>query len=429
MESRTRSLESICSLIVDCPHSTPVWTNSGYVVLRNQNIRHGRLNISEPSFTDAEHFAGRNRRAKPTDGDIVITREAPMGEVCMIPDGLECCLGQRQVLLRPDPKLVNPKFLLYALQSSAVRHQIGWNEGTGSTVSNIRIPVLKSLSIPAPRREVQDDIADILGAIDSRIDGLGQTNATLEAIAQSLFKSWFVDFDPVRAKAEGREPGGMDAATASLFPGEFENSELGQIPKGWRVGGLGKCCNNVRVQAKPEKLDPNTPYIGLEHMPRKSIALSAWGVTDGLASGKSWHQSGDVLFGKLRPYFHKVGIASREGVCSTDILVIRSRAPEWFGFSAMHLSSDALISYATQLSNGAKMPRTNWHDIAAYKVAMPDNASAAAFDAVARPLIARLQIGIDAMHSLTELRDTLLPRLISGKLRLPEAEALAADTA
>ena len=89
MASETQTLESLCSLIADCPHSTPVWTDSGFIVLRNQNIKKGRLDLSSPSFTDAEHFAGRNRRAKPTHGDIVITREAPMGDVCMVPEGLE----------------------------------------------------------------------------------------------------------------------------------------------------------------------------------------------------------------------------------------------------------------------------------------------------------------------------------------------------
>src|SRR6185437_9762110 len=114
----------LCTLIVDCPHSTPAWTESGFVVLRNQNIKNGRLDLSAPSFTDAEHFAHRNQRAKPMAGDLVITREAPMGDVCMIPEGLECCLGQRQVLLRPNTALVNPRFLHYALQSSAVQQQI-----------------------------------------------------------------------------------------------------------------------------------------------------------------------------------------------------------------------------------------------------------------------------------------------------------------
>src|SRR5574337_2000 len=245
-------LESICLLIADCPHSTPVWTDSGYLVIRNQNIKNGRLDLSSPSYTDGESFAHRTRRAKPQAGDIIITREAPMGDVCMIPRGLKCCVGQRQVLLRANPVHMDEKFLLYALQSPHVQHQIGWSEGTGSTVSNLRIPHLKALKIPTPPRPLQTEIAEVMGALDDRIELLRQTNITLEAVAQALFKSWFVDFDPVRAKAEGREPDGMDAATAALFPDSFEDSPLGPIPQGWHAASLSDCMelNPQRVLRK-----------------------------------------------------------------------------------------------------------------------------------------------------------------------------------
>jgi type I restriction enzyme S subunit len=238
-------LESICLLVVDCPHATPKWTDSGVVVLRNQNIKGGRLDLSSPSFTDEEHYLGRVKRAVPQVGDIVITREAPMGDVCQIPAGLKCCLGQRQVLLRPDPKKVDSRFLLYALQSPYIQHQIGWNEGTGSTVSNLRIPVLEALSVPTPELAVQREVAETLGAIDDRITLLRETNTTLEAIAQALFKSWFVDFDPVHAKMQGRAPEGMDEATAALLPDSFEESELGDVPKGWQVMPIGDAVETV----------------------------------------------------------------------------------------------------------------------------------------------------------------------------------------
>jgi type I restriction enzyme S subunit len=427
MQSEVRQLRELCILIADCPHSTPVWTDSGYVVVRNQNIKSGRLDLSTPSFTDAEHFAHRVRRAKPTAGDIIFTREAPMGEVCMVPTGLECCVGQRQVLLRPNPQVVDGRFLLFALQSPQVQHEIGWNEGTGSTVSNVRIPVLEALRIPTPPLETQREVGEVLGALDDRIELLRQTNATLESIAQALFESWFIDFDPVRAKAEGREPEGMDAATAVLFPAEFEESALGLIPKGWRAGTLQTICTNPRAQAKPGQMPSDTPYIGLEHMPRKSIALSNAGTAEGLESGKFWFERNDVLFGKLRPYFHKVGLAPDRGVCSTDILVLRPTSAEWLGFLAMHTSSDALITHTTQLSNGARMPRTSWQDVGGFDVALPLPSIAAAFDRLVRPMFERIHANIDAARVLAGLRDSVLPRLISGKLRLPEAQEQVED--
>ena len=420
-EVAEHSLKSLCLLVVDCPHATPKWTDSGVVVLRNQNIKGGRLDLSSPSFTDEEHYQGRVRRAAPQGGDIVMTREAPMGDVCQIPRGLRCCVGQRQVLLRPDPKKVDGRFLLFALQSPYLQHQIGWNEGTGSTVSNLRIPVLEALRVPTPSLPDQLDIAETLGALDDRIALLRESNATLEAIAQALFKSWFVDFDPVHAKQQGLTPAGMDEATAALFPVSFQESALGLVPKGWRPGVLGEVVRTIKSQLHPSELRAAMNYVGLEHLPRKSLSLVNWGAADGLESAKAKFSEGDVLFGKLRPYFHKVIVAPFDGVCSTDILVCQSKQRAYYGFTAMQLFSAELIAYADRLSNGAKMPRIGWNDIAAYPLIVPSEPIASAYTAVVSPVLDRMKGNVFRAQTLATLRDTLLPRLISGQLRLPQA--------
>jgi type I restriction enzyme S subunit len=262
------TLNDLCILIADCPHATPKWTSNGFIVLRNQNIKNGRLDLSEPSYTDEDHYLGRIRRANPQPGDLVITREAPMGDVCLIPKDLKCCLGQRQVLLRPNPNKIVSRFLLYALQSPYLQHQIGWNEGTGSTVSNLRIPVLEALKVPTPSLYVQQKIAEMLGTIDDRISLLRDTNQTLEAIAQAIFKSWFVDFDPVSAKSQGLEPDGMDAETAALFPDAFEETELGLVPRGWTFQAVGELLVPKRGKSitKTKCVDGGIPVVagGLE---------------------------------------------------------------------------------------------------------------------------------------------------------------------
>src|SRR5690554_4420519 len=228
MSVEYETLESMCELVVDCPHSTPKWTDEGFLVLRNQNIRNGVLDLSSPSFTNQEDYEGRIRRAVPQASDIVFTREAPMGEVCMIPEGLQCCLGQRQVLLRPK-KSVNGEYLFWALQSPFVQHQISWNEGTGSTVSNVRIPVLKALKIPR-NGSAEAAIAKVLSDIASKIENNRQTNQTLERIAQAIFKSWFVDFEPTRAKiiakAQGADPATQELAAQAIISGAITLEQL-----------------------------------------------------------------------------------------------------------------------------------------------------------------------------------------------------------
>ncbi|MCG5078104.1 restriction endonuclease subunit S [Paraburkholderia tagetis] len=429
MPSDVRPLRDLCSLIADCPHSTPVWTDSGYLVIRNQNIKGGRLDLSSPSFTDAEHFEHRIRRAKPTEGDIIFTREAPMGEVCMIPEGLECCVGQRQVLLRPNPDVVDGRYLLYALQSPQVQHEIGWNEGTGSTVSNVRIPVLESLKIPTPLIDVQREIGSVLGALDDRIDLLRQTNATLESIAQVLFKSWLIDFDPVRAKAEGREPDGMDAGTAALFPDSFEDSALGAIPKGWSTTTLGDAFELNPTRSLVKGTDAvylemaNTPTVG--HCPLERVGTRPFG------SGCKF-MNGDALLAKITPCLENGKAAFVDflgegeiGWGSTEFIVLRS-GPKFPTYCAYLLARyEPFRQFAIQAMTGTSgRQRVELSRLKQFSlVSPPDERIAIAINAEFANIQARISLNDNQAKTLAELRDALLPRLISGKLRLPEAEA------
>ena len=176
-----RTIRELCDIVVDCPHSTPVWTDHGKIVIRNQYIKNGRIDLSAPSYTDEAHFVQRIKRAKPTPGDIIITREAPIGDVGMVPDGVECCLGQRMVLLRANPAICDKYYLLYSLQSRYVQHQISWSEGTGTTVSNLRIPHLEQLKIPYLPMEQQRKIAVVLRSIEDKMTTNRKINDNLAA--------------------------------------------------------------------------------------------------------------------------------------------------------------------------------------------------------------------------------------------------------
>ncbi len=189
--SEFRTIRELCSVVADCPHSTPKWTTSGKVVVRNNNIKHGRIDLSLPSYTDEEHFAQRIKRAKPHPGDIIITREAPIGDVGMIPENTECCLGQRMVLLRADQSVCDNFYLLYSLQSLYVQHQISWSEGTGTTVSNLRIPHLEQIQIPYLPLEQQARISSVLRALEEKIAINKKINDNLQQQAAALFSSLY----------------------------------------------------------------------------------------------------------------------------------------------------------------------------------------------------------------------------------------------
>ena len=186
-----RTIKELCDLVVDCPHSTPAWTEQGKIVIRNNNIKNGKIDLSSPSFTDDEHFTQRTKRAIPKAGDIVITREAPMGEVGMIPEKVECCLGQRMVLLRVNNQLCDNYYLLYSLQSSIVQQQISWSMGTGTTVSNLRIPHLEQIRVPYVPLDKQRQISSVLCAIEEKIDNNSKVNDNLQQQAAALFSSLY----------------------------------------------------------------------------------------------------------------------------------------------------------------------------------------------------------------------------------------------
>ncbi|ONM42460.1 hypothetical protein BXT89_17855 [Halopseudomonas pachastrellae] len=383
-----------------------------------------------------EDYVDINRRSKVDQWDLLLTMIGTVGEICIVDQEAPSFAIKNVGLLKCGTEL-RAKWLYYFLRSPQGQQLIEQRK-KGSTQQYISLTEVRNLPIsyPASKADMHDAVS-VLGVLDDRITLLRETNATLEAIAQALFKSWFVDFDPVRAKAEGRQPEGaiqgsmsaaegrmtkaaMDATTAALFPDSFEESELGLVPKGWKVGTLGDIAQTARQQMQVSELRADLHYVGLEHIPRKSLSLTSWGNAEGLESAKAAFSEGDILFGKLRPYFHKVVISPFAGVCSTDILVCQPKIQNYFGVVAMHLFSETLINYADRLSNGAKMPRVNWKDLAAYQIVIPPAELAEKLNEAIHPLIARMMENTHQAQTLTQLRDTLLPRLISGQLRLPE---------
>ncbi len=156
--------------------------------------------------------------------------------------------------------------------------------------------------------------------------------------------------------------------------------------------------------------------------------MSESGTADGLESNKFEFHRGEILFGKLRPYFHKVGVAPVAGVCSTDIVVVAPNSEQWFGFVLGHVSSIDFVDYTNAGATGTKMPRTSWADMARYQLALPTRGVAAAFSHLLRPSVEGMIAGIHESRTLSALRDTLLPQLISGELRVKHAEAFLEKT-
>jgi len=407
-------LESAMDAIIDYRGKSPQKTSFGVPLITAKIVKDGRI-LPPEEFIASEDYDEWMRRGLPKPGDIVITTEAPLGEVAQL-DYRKVALAQRLIALRGKPGLLDNTFLKFLLRSEPIQALLR-SRSTGTTVLGIRQSELRQVPLPIPPFKEQRAIAHVLGTLDDKIELNRKMNETLEAMARALFKSWFVDFDPVRVKAEGRDPG-LPAPIAALFPDSFEDSELGGIPKGWSMGKFGDVASNSRRGISASEIRSDTPYIALEHMPRKSIALTDWGTANGVESGKLAFNANEILFGKLRPYFHKVGIAPIDGVCSTDIVVVTPRSSDWFGFVLGHASNSDFVEHTNAGSTGTKMPRTNWSEMARYQVALPPEPLAKVFTEQIQSAISRIVASIHENRTLAVLRETLLPKLISGEIRI-----------
>lgn len=402
----TASLADLCESITDCPHSTPVWTDSGVVVLRNQNIRAGRLDLSQPSYTSEEQFTLRTRRAIPRAGDLVITREAPMGEVCMIPLDVRCCLGQRMVLLRPDPKTADPRYLLYALQSPGVQEEIRRSEGTGSTVSNLRISLLERLRIPVCPPAEQRAIASALGALDAKVDLNRKTAGTLELLAVTLFG---------RTLHETRRTGGLEAALAEhIAVGRGLSYTGAGLGSGLPLHNL----NSIREGGgyKREGIKYYSGDYKERHLVRPGDIV--------VANTEQAHTNTLIGYPAIVPA--RFGEA---GLFSQDLFRVRIKdgSPLTPAFVYLLLRSEPLRSIVAGYRNGTTVSHLPSEALARPTFPLPSPERIRALDAEATPLLAKIEANEDESETLAALRDALLPRLISGELRVkPDGPTAAA---
>jgi type I restriction enzyme S subunit len=279
---------------------------------------------------------------------------------------------------------------------------------TGVNVPHISGGQIKDYRFQLPPPAAQQKIASVLSSYDDLIENNTRRIAILEEMAQSLYREWFVEY---------RFPGHDKA--------RFVDSPFGKIPEGWRAQRLEDWASEERRSVDPSEVDPDTPYFGLEHLPRRSITLSEWGRATDVQSTKLQFRKGEILFGKIRPYFHKVGVAPVDGVCSTDAIVIVPASARGFAPVLCCASSDDFISHATQTSQGTKMPRANWDVLLKYPLPCPPEPLLTDFNASINDLVASLRVLMMKNRNLRHARDLLLPKLMSGQL---DVENLDIDT-
>jgi type I restriction enzyme S subunit len=423
---RSVPLEACLHTLIDYRGKSPPKSREGIPVISAKVVKSGRILRPIEQKIAPDFYPIWMTRGLPMPGDIIMTTEGPLGEIAQLDDETSSyALGQRIVLLRGRPGILDNTFFKYLLQSPR-QQQIISSFATGTTVEGISQKSLRNLPLTLPDFSTQLAIAEVLGSLDDKIYLNRQMNETIETVTRAIFRDWFVDFGPVRAKAEGHPPPGLSSELAVMFPDSLDEQDK---PIGWRSGRLGDITMSAGQSVNPEELDSDTPYFGLEHMPRRSIALDSWEGAGKVSSGKLAFHRGDFLFGKLRPYFHKVGIAPLDGICSTDIVVLKAKNASASAFVICCISSNEFVAYTDQTSGGTKMPRTSWELMARYELYLPPDELMVAFQEITSPLFDRIVSNVHEGRTLAWLRDLLLPRLLSGETRIEEAEKALAEVA
>ena len=402
------------------------FVDSGIPVVSGEHLHD--ITISEGRFRYiTESHATQLAKSNVFRGDVIFTHAGTIGQVSVVPENSKFqryVISQRQFFMRCKREVIHPLYVAYYFKSPEGRHKLLANASQVGVPSIARpVTYLRSIKIPVPPLGVQEEIISIIESLRDRITLLRETNATLEAIAQALFKSWFVDFDPVRAKMEGRAPEGMDEATAALFPDSFEETELGAVPKGWRIGKLCDILALRNERTKPSEETKSLPYVPIESITAKVPFLEEQKSGDEANSSLILFRKGDILFGAMRPYFHKVCIAPFDGVTRTTVFTLRSVNPQASGFALFLAFQESSIDYATKHSEGSTIPYAKWkNSLENMPIVLPPESLQVAFSEVVSPFVDRANGNIEEAQTLASLRDTLLPRLISGQLRLPVAQ-------
>jgi len=391
-------VSQLCDFAIDCVNKTAPTVDyiTPYKMIRTTNVKSGYIDFENVKYVTKDVFLKWTRRSRPQYGDVILTREAPVGEVGrFISRDENFFLGQRLFHYRPNRLKLDWNFLTYLLMSPLVNGKLK-NMGFGATVEHIRVGDAENLLIPCPPLPIQKKIGYILSTYDDLIENNRRRMRLLEESARLLYKEWFVHL---------------------RFPGHERCKIVDGVPEGWEEKTLGDICYDVRNSVSPDKISFDTPYIGLEHMPRRSISLSEWGFASDVNSTKLSFTEGDFLFGKIRPYFHKVGIAFVNGITSSDSIVIRPYEESLYALTIMTISSDIFIATTSQqVKEGSKMPRADWKQMKKFQVLLPKSDILSKFNEYTSPIFSQLRLLCFENKNLAAARDLLLPRLMSGEV-------------
>jgi type I restriction enzyme S subunit len=379
------------------------------------DLKNGRVDYNNCAFI-TERQAESLRKGFAKNGDVLLTHKATIGETAIVAYD-----KHSYIMLTPqvtyyrikDKAVLNNRYLKAYFDSGFFQQTLHLLAGSGSTRAYLGITEQHRLPIILPPPDKQNKIAAVLATLDDLLANNQRRIALLESVAEEIYREWFVRM---------------------RFPGHADSPLDKGLPNGWMSLPLSSLVREVKNPVKKSDLLNHTRYVGLEHISKKSVALTMFGAPASVDSNKLAFARGDILFSKIRPYLHKVALAHFDGISSTDSLVLRATKELYREFALLTVFSETFIDLANTASKGTKMPRADWNFLKRLRVSTPSDALLGAFIEVVRPMFNEIAALIETNEILSKQAKSLLPRLVSGKLRVdhldiqypPSMTALAA---
>jgi type I restriction enzyme S subunit len=390
-------------------------------------VKAGDLNGSiinpQPDFRISKDKHHEYRRTALEGGELLMTLVGNVGQCAVVPPRMAGWNTARAVAVMRLADSSETHFVLQCLLSRPLQHLMDvWCNTTVQATLNLK--EIRQLPLPWPPKQSRDAIAEFGKALDDKIELNRRMNATLEAMARALFQSWFVDFDPVRAKRDGQMPVGMDAATAALFPDAFVDSPLGMIPQGWDLISIDEvCATNKWSLSKHDDLT-TIEYVEISEVSRGNITnIETYSRGEEPSRARRRLQHGDTVLSTVRPdrgsYFLALNPPENR-IASTGFAVLTPTKVPW-SFLHSALTQPEISDYLGQMADGGAYPAVRPEAIGAIQISLPNKSKILeAFHEMCSPLFAHAEANRIQSRTLATLRDTLLPKLLSGELRVTD---------
>lgn len=428
LDWQTMTFRAAGIVLIDCEHRTPVATECGFPYVAIPQMKNGRIDFATARRISQYDFESWTKKAKPRPHDVVLSRRTNPGVTATFGTNCEFALGQNLVILRSSGERVLPEFLRWLACSPEWWNQVEKYINVGAIFNSLRCADVPNFELLIPPKDEQRAIGSLLSALDNKIDLNGRMNVTLETMARAIFKDWFVDFGPVRAKAEGRQPPGLAPDIAALFPDALDDDEK---PTGWGQATLAAFAN-VNPEVWSATTHPSEiEYVDLSNVKWGKIEATQqllWGDAPGRAQRVLRH--GDTVVGTVRPGNGSYALISQSNLTgSTGFAVLRAKASVSIPFIYFAATSQSNIERLAHLADGAAYPAVRPEVVLGTEVLRVPDAILGAFSGSVSTLLEQMAHNDAQSGTLAALRDLLLPKLMSGELRIRDAEALVSKAA